>query len=87
MFWAGRGASATAAQLGTTIARTPIGYTLNSLASVGVESRMVWRLASATFAGNARGTATAVIRNLRPESLWHVERAILEWRRIPIVYR
>ncbi len=87
VFWAGRGASVTAAQLGTTIARTPIGYTLNALGSVGIESRLAWRLASATFAGNARGTATAVIRNLRPESLWHVERAVLEWRRIPIVYR
>ena len=81
VFWAGRGASADAATMGTTIAKTPIGAILNGL---GIESRLVWAPASATFALNASGTATAVIRHVAPESLWIMERAILNWRGIPI---
>ena len=46
---------------------------------------IVWGAASATFAANASGTAAAVIRNVAPESLWLVERAILNWRGVPIV--
>lgn len=82
VFWAGRGASAEAATMGTTIAKTPIGAILNGL---GVENRLVWGAAAATFAANASGTATAVIRYVAPESLWLVERAILNWRGIPSV--
>lgn len=82
VFFAGRGASTVAETMGTTIAKTPIGAVLNGL---GVENRIVWSVASATFAANAEGTAIAVIRHVAPESLWLVERAILNWRGIPIV--
>jgi RHS repeat-associated protein len=83
VFWAGRGASTVADTLGTTISKTPIGAVLNGL---GVENRFVWGLASSTFAANASGTADAVIRHVSPESLWLIERSILIWRGIPIMY-
>jgi len=84
VFWAGRGAAAEAATMGTTIAQTPIG---SLLVSVGVENRVIWAIASATFAGNASGTATAVIRYVAPTSLWLLENTILNFRNIPIIYR
>jgi RHS repeat-associated protein len=83
-FWAGRGASQTAATMGTTIGQTPIGAILGGL---GVENRIVWTVASATFAANASGTATAVIRYVGPNSIWMIERAILNLRNVPIIYR
>jgi len=81
-FWAGRGASAEAAALGTTIGGTPIGAILTA---AGVESRLVWGAASATFAANA-SRAVAVIRYVAPNSLWRVEQAIREARRVAITY-
>ncbi len=81
VFWAGRGASTVAEGLGTTIGQTPIGAALNAL---GVENRIVWGAASATFAANASGTATAVLSYVSPASLWLVERTILDFRGIPI---
>jgi RHS repeat-associated protein len=83
VFWAGRGANETAAIYGTRIADTPIGAIFDGL---GIESRWVWGPASATFAANASGTATAVINFVAPTSLWLTERAILTFRGIPIVY-
>jgi uncharacterized protein RhaS with RHS repeats len=83
VFWAGRGASTVADTLGTTITKTPIGALLNGL---GVENRLVWGAASATFAANASGTAQAVIRYVDPDTLWLIEQAILNWRSIPIVF-
>lgn len=83
VFWAGRGASAIADTLGTTITQTPIGAILDGL---GVENRFVWTVASATFAANASGTVDAVINYVSPESIWNVEQAILNWRGIPIVF-
>ncbi|HNG37154.1 MAG TPA: RHS repeat-associated core domain-containing protein [Nitrosomonas sp.] len=84
VFWAGKGASIDAAAIGTTIAKTPIGAILNGL---GVKNKLVWNLASATFAANASGHATVVIRHVAPNSSWQIERAILNWRGIPIHIR
>ena len=84
VFWAGRGASSVAATMGTTIAKTPIGAVLNGL---GIQNRLAWTIASATFAANAKGTATAVIRYAAPNSIWPIERAILSARGVPIVFR
>ncbi len=80
-FWAGRGASQIAQTLGTTIADTPIGAVLNGL---GIENRLVWTAASATFAANADGTAIAVLNYVAPDSIWLVEQAILNLRGVPI---
>jgi hypothetical protein len=83
VFWAGRGSSTIAEGLGTTIGKTPIGAVLDA---IGVENRIIWRIASATFAGNVRGSAIAVIRYVAQDSIWLMERAILNWRNIPIIF-
>ncbi len=83
VFYAGNGARSIAEGLGTTIGQTPIGAALNAL---GVESRIIWVAASSIFAANASGTVTAVITYVAPNSIWLIEKAILIWRNIPIIY-
>ncbi|WP_292916078.1 RHS repeat-associated core domain-containing protein [Nitrosomonas sp.] len=63
VFWVGNTARSEAASLGTTIAKTPIGWFMNRL---GIENRTAWRIASSTFAANASGTATVVARSVNP---------------------
>jgi RHS repeat-associated protein len=72
--------------LGIRITDTLIGRLLNSL---GVKSQSAWDAASAVFAMNAKGTATAVVRGpVNPASTWaRVEHWILDLRQVPIVYR
>jgi hypothetical protein len=73
VFWSGyaQGARGIAENLGgTTLEQTPIGGTLDYLSNtVGLPvPQFVWNAASATFAGNATGTAQAVI--LAPGATW-----------------
>jgi len=88
VFWSGysQGARGVAEGLGgTTLESTPIGaaldYASNSLGIPGLGP--VWSAASATFAANASGTASAVI--FAEGSTWaSVEALILAFRGIPI---
>jgi hypothetical protein len=91
VFWSGysQGARGIAEGLGTTLESTPIGATLdfasNTLGIPGLTP--VWNLASATFAANASGTATAVILSESATSVWAtIEAPILEARGIPILF-
>lgn len=89
VFWSGysQGARAIAEGLGTTLESTPIGGTLDFLQNtVGVNlPPVVWNTASAIFAGNATGTATAVI--LSQGATWiNVELPILLNNGVPIVF-
>ena len=89
--WSGfkEGARTAAQQLGTTVGATPIGHVIETL-QFGYQVRLpdivwqgIWTVASATFAGNATGTAQAVIRNAG--WVWtNIEKPILLWRNIPI---
>ena len=67
---------------GKTIVNTPIGALLNAIAP---NFRPIWALASAAYAANA-SRAVAVVRYVSPTSLWRIERAILEFRGVPIAY-
>lgn len=80
----GRYARAEANQLGRTIEKTIIG---NLLVKIGVKNRAIWAVASATFAANARKGAQAVIRKVKSNSHWRIERAILRFRGIDPIYR
>jgi RHS repeat-associated protein len=81
VFWSGRGAAKLAVESGLMpIQHTAIGSLLNA---AGVESRFIWSLASATYAANASGTATAYITYFNPEAIWTLEQAILELRGVP----
>lgn len=47
----------------------------------------LWQAASATFAANAEGTATAVILSTNPASVWAtIEAPILAWRGITVIF-
>ncbi|NQD36438.1 type IV secretion protein Rhs [Permianibacter sp. IMCC34836] len=91
VFWSGysQGARGIAEGMGTTLELTPIGRALDVVHNtLGINlPNFVWRAASATFAANADGVATAVVLSENPLSIWAtVERAILSARGIPIVY-
>jgi RHS repeat-associated protein len=77
VFWAGGSeAQVFAEELGTTLGQTFWG---SILAELGVDSgNMIWGLASATFAANASGEATAVLYYVGETSWWLVEEVILE---------
>jgi RHS repeat-associated protein len=80
-FWSGPGAKVEAALRGTTLERTPIGGLLeiakNQL-KIPIHD-WLWRLASATFAGNASGQIQKVINEAG--RIWSsVESPILSWR-------
>jgi hypothetical protein len=80
-FWSGgKLAKAQAALQGTSLERTPIGGLLDIAKTNGIPiPESVWRLASATFAGNASGEVEAVILN--SGKIWStVEAPILRWR-------
>jgi RHS repeat-associated protein len=89
VFWSGfeYGAKTIAETLGKTLTKTPIGAALEYLQyGRGIPiPDFVWKLASATFAANAKGSAIAVIRYER--DAWRIESQILEFRNIPIIYR
>jgi hypothetical protein len=81
VFWSGEGAMARAAQYGTTLEKTPIGSLLNRFGDNVPYT--VWKAASGTFAGNAKGTAIKV--GLKEGNIWRtIEKPILNWRNIPI---
>lgn len=68
---------------------TPIGtaldYLSNTLGMPGMGP--VWKVASATFAANASGTATAVVLTESTTSVWAtIEAPILAARGIPVVF-
>ena len=84
--WSGPGAKAEAALRGTTLEQTPIGGILDTARQqLGIPIHdWVWKLASATFAGNASGETQAVIR--QAGRIWStVELQILRWRGITII--
>jgi len=81
VFWSGRGVSARASQYGKIITKTPIGSILNRFGEK--IPNVVWNIASATFAGNAKGTATKV--GIEAGRIWSkIEQPILRWKKIPI---
>ena len=85
-FWSGPGAKAEAALRGTTLEKTPIGGILDiARQQLGIPIHdWVWKLASATFAGNASGEVQAVVR--QTGRIWStVELEILRWRGITII--
>lgn len=92
VFWSGysQGARGIAEGLGgTTLESTPIGaaldYASNTLGIPGLTP--VWNLASATFAANASGTATAVVLSESTTSVWAtIEAPILSARGIPVIF-
>jgi hypothetical protein len=92
VFWSGykQGARGIAENLGgRTLESTQIGKVLNFAANrlniPGLDP--VWKLASATFAANASGTATAVILSDSVTSIWvTIELRILTARGIPIIF-
>jgi RHS repeat-associated protein len=90
VFWSGYffDAKTTAEALGTTLTQTPIGAALEYLQYTrGIPiPDFVWKLASATFAANVKGSAVAVIR-YGGEVWTTIESQILEFRNIPIIYR
>jgi len=91
VFWSGynQGALTSAARIGTTLEKTPVGATLNFISNrVGIRvPNAVWDGASAIFAANAKGTVRAVIRNSSKGSTWaRIEAPILRFRNIkPVV--
>jgi RHS repeat-associated protein len=89
VFWSGfnEGARDIAEGLGTTLEQTPIGGAMDFLQNtVGIPlPSALWNAASATFAENATGTATAVILNAG-QTWTNVELPILLSRGIPIIY-
>ncbi|WP_370306068.1 FG-GAP-like repeat-containing protein [Sinimarinibacterium flocculans] len=89
VFWSGfdQGALDYAMTLGTTLEKTAGGRLLqwaDHTAGIPVP-KGVWRWASATFARNATGQATAVIRN-QGRTWTTIEQPILNQRGIPIHY-
>jgi hypothetical protein len=81
VFWSGAGNAERAAQLGTSLERTPIGSLLNRLGDK--VPYPVWKAASATFAANARGVAVKV--GAEAGNIWRtIEAPILNFRNIPI---
>ena len=74
VFWSGytNGARTIAEGLGTTLEQTPIGGAMDFIQNtvgIGLPNSW-WSAASATFANNATGTATAVILNTSTTSTW-----------------
>jgi RHS repeat-associated protein len=85
-FWSGPGAKGEAALRGTTLEKTPIGGILDiARQQLGIPIHdWVWKLASATFAGNASGEVQAVVR--QTGRIWStVELEILRWRGITLI--
>jgi RHS repeat-associated protein len=91
VFWSGHsvGARSSAEGLGTTLGQTPIGGMLEFVQyDVGISlPKALWKAASATFAANASGTATAVILSNEAGNLWATfEAPILSARGISILF-
>jgi len=87
VIWQGykEGAKAEAQALGTTLEKTPIGRLLDLTSNNIVQvPQPIWKVASATFAGNASGVVRAVIR-ATGEIGSKIEVPILTWRNIPIM--
>jgi uncharacterized protein RhaS with RHS repeats len=81
VFWSGEGAMARAANYGTILEKTPIGSVLNRLGDKVPYA--VWKAASGTFAGNAKGTVIKV--GAKQGNIWRtLEKPILNWRKIQI---
>jgi RHS repeat-associated protein len=90
VFWSGysQGARNAAEALGVTLEKTVGGRFLEwTSRTVGIKvPDSVWNFASSTFANNAQGTASAVIR--AEGRVWStIEKPILQQRGIPINYR
>ncbi|MCG3116645.1 MAG: PKD domain-containing protein [Candidatus Manganitrophus sp. SA1] len=83
VFWSGPGNMARAAEIGTSLETTPIGSILTAFGeSIPYP---IWKLASATFAANVRGTAIKV--GVEAGNIWKtIEQPILIFRNIPIRY-
>ena len=89
VIWQGykQGAKAEAQALGLTLDKTPIGGLLDLVANNLVHvPQPIWKIASATYVGNASGTVQAVIRGAG-EIATKIELPILNWRNIPIIYK
>lgn len=83
VFWAGRGADTVAQTLGMPIQNTAIGLALNW---AGVENRLIWSIASGTYALNAIGAPIAVVTYVSPDSIFLLETAILQPRGMSFRY-
>jgi RHS repeat-associated protein len=81
-FWSGKAEMARAVIYGTTLEKTLIGSILNKFGDKIPYT--VWKIASTTFAGNAKGIATKV--GVKQGNIWMIEKLILELRKIPIRY-
>ncbi len=82
VFWSGAGNLQRAANLGRSLESTPIGWVMNRFGER--VPYWMWKAASATYAGNVRGTAIKV--GAQAGNLWRaIEAPILNWRNIPIV--
>jgi hypothetical protein len=80
----GATAASNAAAIGTVVSDTLIGGILDA---AGVENPLIWKAASAIYAANIDGVAIAVVEGEVEEgSVFALERAILNWRGIPIIY-
>ena len=89
VIWQGykQGAKAEAQALGLTLDKTPIGGLLDLVANNLVHvPQPIWKIASATYVGNASGTVQAVTRGAG-EIATKIELPILNWRNIPIIYK
>lgn len=83
VFWSGKGSMARAMKLGTNLEKTPIGAIMNRFGDK--IPYHIWKAASATFAGNVKGTAIKV--GVRQGNIWRtIEKPILNWRNISITY-
>lgn len=80
-FWSGPGNQLRAKQHGTILESTPIGILMNAFGSR--TPYWIWKIASATFAANARGTAIKV--GIQNGNIWRtVEQPVLNIRSIPV---
>lgn len=83
VFWPGAGNMERAMKLGTSLESTPIGSIMNSAGEN--TPYWLWKLASATYAANAKSAAIKV--GAEAGSIWRtIEQPILNWRDIPVKY-
>jgi hypothetical protein len=89
VIWQGfnQGAKAEAHGLGVTLEKTPWGGLLDLISNnVGQVPQAIWKIASATYAGNASGVVQSVIRGAG-EIATKIELPVLNWRNIPVIPR
>ncbi len=87
VIWQGyrQGAKAEAQPLGLTLDKTPIGRVLEFVGDNFMQiPQPMWKIASATYAGNASGVVQSVIRGAG-EIATKIELPILRWRNIPVI--